>query len=121
MRLIMHNATRLREALKRPGALKVVGAHDALSARLIERAGFDGVWASGFAISASLKCIPDASFITSSEQLDVERNIVEAVNIPVIADCDTGYGNALNVMRTLNDRDRAGIAAICLEDNRAPK
>jgi len=121
MRLIMHNATRLREALKRPGSLKIVGAHDALSARLIERAGFDGVWASGFAISASLKCIPDASFITSSEQLDVERNIAEAVKIPVIADCDTGYGNALNVMRTVNDRERAGVAAICIEDNVYPK
>jgi phosphoenolpyruvate phosphomutase len=117
----MHNATKLREALKRPGALKVVGAHDALSAHLIEQAGFDGVWASGFAISASLKCIPDASFITSSEQLDVERNIAEAVNIPVIADCDTGYGNALNVMRTVTDRERAGIAAICIEDNVYPK
>lgn len=117
----MHNATKLREALKRPGALKVVGAHDALSARLIELAGFDGVWASGFAISASLKCIPDASFITSSEQLEVERNIAEAVRIPVIADCDTGYGNALNVMRTVNDRERAGVAAICIEDNVYPK
>src|SRR5499433_916599 len=117
----MHHATRLREALKKPRALKIVGAHDALSARLIERAGFDGVWASGFAISASLKCIPDASFITSSEQLEVERNIAEAVSIPVIADCDTGYGNALNVMRTVNDRERAGVAAICIEDNVYPK
>jgi phosphoenolpyruvate phosphomutase len=117
----MTNAAKLRAALKKPGALKIVGAHDALSARLIERAGFDGVWASGFAISASLKCIPDASFITSSEQLDVERNIVEAVGIPVIADCDTGYGNALNVMRTVNDRERAGVAAICIEDNVYPK
>jgi phosphoenolpyruvate phosphomutase len=117
----MTNAAKLRAALKNPGALKIVGAHDALSARLIERAGFDGIWASGFAISASLKCIPDASFITSSEQLDIERNIVEAVSIPVIADCDTGYGNALNVMRTVTDRERAGVAAICIEDNVYPK
>lgn len=117
----MTNAAKLRAALKKPGALKVVGAHDALSARLIERAGFDGVWASGFAISASLKCIPDASFVTSSEQLEIERNIAEAVGIPVIADCDTGYGNALNVMRTVNDRERAGVAAICIEDNVYPK
>ncbi len=121
MRDMIHNAVKLRAALKKPGALKVVGAHDALSAKLIERAGFDGVWASGFAISASLKCIPDASFITSSEQLEIERNIAEAVNIPVIADCDTGYGNALNVMRTVNDRERAGVAAICIEDNVYPK
>jgi phosphoenolpyruvate phosphomutase len=117
----MHNATKLRALLRRPGIVRAVGAHDALSARLIERAGFDAIWASGFAISASLKCIPDASFITSTEQLEVERNIVTAVGIPVIADCDTGYGNALNVMRTVNDRERAGVAAICIEDNVYPK
>lgn len=117
----MHNATRLRQLLRQPGIIKAVGAHDALSAKLIERAGFDAIWASGFAISASLKCIPDASFITSSEQLEVERNIAEAVGIPIIADCDTGYGNALNVMRTVNDQERAGVAAICIEDNVYPK
>jgi len=117
----MTNAAKLRAALKKPGAMKIVGAYDALSARLIERAGFDGIWAGGFAISASMKCIPDASFIDSSEQLAIERNIVEAVNIPVIADCDTGYGNALNVMRTVNDRERAGVAGICIEDNVYPK
>jgi phosphoenolpyruvate phosphomutase len=117
----MHNATKLRHLLQQPGIIKAVGAHDALSAKLIERAGFDAIWASGFAISASLKCIPDASFITSSEQLEVERNIAEAVSIPIIADCDTGYGNALNVMRTVNDRERAGVAAICIEDNVYPK
>lgn len=117
----MTNAAKLRATLKRPGAMKIVGAHDALSARLIERAGFDGIWAGGFAISASMKCIPDASFIDSSEQLAIERNIVEAVSIPVIADCDTGYGNALNVMRTVNDRERAGVAGICIEDNVYPK
>src|SRR5215210_118018 len=117
----MNNAASLRALLKRPGAIKVVGAHDALSAKLIERAGFDAIWASGFAISASLKCIPDASFIDSSEQLAIERNIAHAVSIPVIADCDTGYGNALNVMRTVNDRERAGVAAICIEDNVYPK
>ncbi len=116
----MHNATKLRAALKKPGALKVVGAHDALSARLIERAGFDGVWASGFAISASLKCIPDASFITSSEQLEVERNIAEAVSIPVIADCDTGYGNALNVMRTVSELEHAGVSILGIEDTLQP-
>jgi phosphoenolpyruvate phosphomutase len=117
----MHNATKLRHLLRQPGIIKAVGAHDALSAKLIERAGFDAIWASGFAISASLKCIPDASFITSSEQLEVERNIAEAVDIPIIADCDTGYGNALNVMRTVADRERAGVAAICIEDNVYPK
>lgn len=117
----MHSATKLRALLKRPGIIKVVGAHDALSAKLIQEAGFDAVWASGFGISAALKCIPDASFITSTEQLDVERNMAEAITIPIIADCDTGYGNALNVMRTVHDHERAGIAAICIEDNLFPK
>jgi phosphoenolpyruvate phosphomutase len=117
----MHNATKLRALLRRPGIIKAVGAHDALSAKLIQEAGFDAVWASGFGISAALKCIPDASFITPTEQLDVERNMAETVTIPIIADCDTGYGNALNVMRTVNDRERAGIAAICIEDNVYPK
>ena len=117
----MHNATKLRALLQRPGLIKAVGAHDALSAKLIQLAGFDAVWAGGFAISASLKCIPDASFITSSEQLDVERNMAEAITIPIIADVDTGYGNALNVMRTVNEQERAGVAAISIEDNVYPK
>lgn len=117
----MHNATKLRALLQRPGIVTAVGAHDALSAKLIQQAGFDAIWASGFGISASLKCVPDASFVTSTEQLEVERNMVEAVNIPIIADCDTGYGNALNVMRTVNDHERAGVAAISIEDNVYPK
>jgi phosphoenolpyruvate phosphomutase len=117
----MHNATKLRALLQRPGIIKAVGAHDALSAKLIQLAGFDAIWASGFAISASLKCIPDASFITSSEQLEVERNMAEAITIPIIADVDTGYGNALNVMRTVNEQERAGVAAISIEDNVYPK
>ena len=82
---------------------------------LAEQAGFDAVWASGFGISSSLKCIPDASFITLTEQLDIERNMAEAITIPIVADCDTGYGNTLNVMRVVSDHERAGIAAICIE------
>jgi phosphoenolpyruvate phosphomutase len=117
----MHNATKLRALLKRSGIVTTVGAHDALSAKLIEQAGFDAIWASGFGISTALKCVPDASFVTLTEQLEVERNMVEAVSIPIIADCDTGYGNALNVMRTVNDHERAGVAAICIEDNVFPK
>jgi phosphoenolpyruvate phosphomutase len=119
--MTMHNASKLKTLFQRRGIIKVAGAHDALSAKLIEQAGFDAVWASGFGISATLKCIPDASFITLSEQVGVERNMADAITIPIIADCDTGYGNALNVMRTVNDHERAGIAAICLEDNVFPK
>ena len=117
----MKHATTLRELMKRPGLIRTVGAHDALSAKMIERAGFDAIWASGFGISASLKCIPDGSFLTMTEQLAVTQNIVEAVAIPVIADCDTGFGNALNVMRTVQDYEKAGIAGICIEDNVFPK
>lgn len=117
----MHNAVKLRTLFARPGIVKLAGAHDALSAKLVEEAGFDGVWAGGFSISASLKCIPDASFITLTEQVMVERNMAEAISIPIVADCDTGYGNALNVMRTVNDHERAGIAGICIEDNVFPK
>ncbi|HZC68134.1 MAG TPA: isocitrate lyase/PEP mutase family protein, partial [Nitrospirales bacterium] len=117
----MTHAAKLRELLRRPGIIKTVGAHDALSAKLIEEAGFDAIWASGFGISASLKCIPDGSFLTMTEQLEVTKNIVEAVSIPVIADCDTGFGNALNVMRTVQEYEKAGIAGICIEDNVFPK
>ena len=117
----MTQAAKLRELMRRPGIIKTVGAHDALSAKLIEEAGFDAIWAPGFGISASLKCIPDGSFLTMTEQLEVTKNIVEAVGIPVIADCDTGFGNALNVMRTVQEYEKAGIAGICIEDNVFPK
>jgi len=117
----IRQSAKLRELMNRPGIIRTVGAHDALSAKLIERAGFDAIWASGFGISASLKCIPDGSFLTMTEQLEVTKNIVEAVELPVIADCDTGFGNALNVMRTVQDYEKAGIAGICIEDNVFPK
>jgi phosphoenolpyruvate phosphomutase len=119
--IIVSRANALRDLLARSGVVRAVGAHDALSARLIEQAGFEAVWASGFGIAASLKCIPDASLVSSTEQLDIERNIAEAVSVPVIADCDSGYGNALNVIRTVREREQAGLAAICIEDNVFPK
>src|SRR2546427_8205639 len=74
----MTQAAKLRELMRRPRIIKTVGAHDALSAKLIEEAGFDAIWASGFGISASLKCIPNGSFLTMTEQLEVTKNIVEA-------------------------------------------
>lgn len=117
----MQAATKLRALFRKKGIIKVGGAHDALSAKLVEEAGFDAIWAGGFSISAALKCIPDASFVTLTEQVSVERNMAEVIEIPIIADCDTGYGNALNVIRTVNDHERAGIAAICIEDNVFPK
>ena len=96
------------------------GAHDALSAKLAEEAGFDAIWASGFGISA-VQALPDANILTLTETLEAVRRIVDAVDIPVIADCDNGYGNAINVMRTAAEFERAGAAGICIEDNEFPK
>src|SRR5689334_16542421 len=96
------------------------GAHDALSAKLVEQAGFDAIWASGFGLSA-VRAVPDASILTMSETLEAARAMVEATSIPVIADCDTGFGNAINVMRTVADFEAAGVAAISIEDNVFPK
>jgi phosphoenolpyruvate phosphomutase len=117
----MEQARQLRELLRRPGAVVAVGAHDALSARLIERAGFDAVWASGFAISAAQFALPDANVLTMTENLDIIRQMNRATSLPVIADIDNGYGNAVNVMRTITEYEAAGVAAISIEDNIFPK
>jgi phosphoenolpyruvate phosphomutase len=117
----MEQARRLRELMHRPGAVVAVGAHDALSARLIERAGFDAVWASGFAISAAQFALPDANLLTMTENLEVIRQMSRATTLPIIADIDNGYGNAVNVMRTITEYEAAGVAAISIEDNIFPK
>jgi len=97
------------------------GAYDALSARLIEQAGFDAVMTSGFGVSASFLGQPDAELYTMSENLAVVRNVASVVNIPVIADIDTGYGNPINVMRTVREFEAAGVSAVIIEDQVAPK
>ncbi len=98
----------------------IVAAHNALSARLVEEAGFDGVWASSFEISASY-AMPDANILTMFENLNVTKSMNDGIGIPVIADCDNGYGNAINVMRTVEEYEKAGIAGISIEDNIFPK
>jgi phosphoenolpyruvate phosphomutase len=110
----------LRRLLAAPAPIVLAGAHDALTARLVEEAGFDGVWASGFEISASFG-VPDASILTMTEMLDASRRMAAAVGVPVVADCDTGFGNAINAMRTVEAFERAGIAGLCIEDNVFPK
>src|SRR6058998_905872 len=109
-----------RLLLRGPKIVLAAGAHDALSAKLAERAGFDAVWASGFGISA-VQAVPDANILTLTETLEAVRRIVDAVGIPVVADCDNGYGNAINVMRTVGEFERAGAAGVCIEDNDFPK
>ena len=97
------------------------GAYDALSARLIAEAGFDAVMTSGFGVSASFLGQPDAELYTMTENLGVNRNIVNSVDIPVISDIDTGYGNAINVMRTVREFENIGVSAVILEDQVSPK
>jgi phosphoenolpyruvate phosphomutase len=100
--------------------VRAAGAHDGLSAILAQEAGFDAIWASGFEISAA-HGVPDANIVTMSENLKAASLMVESAGIPVIADCDTGYGNAINVIHTVRSYERAGVAAICIEDNVFPK
>lgn len=116
----MSKAKQLRDALVDKQPLLVIGAHNGLTAKLGEDAGFDAIWASGFEISAS-HAMPDANILTMAENLSVARNMNDSVTIPVIADCDNGYGNAINVMRMVEEYEKAGIAAVCIEDNVFPK
>lgn len=106
--------------LKEKDQLLAIGAHDGLSGRLGERAGFDAIWASGFEISAS-HGVPDASILDMSTHLAACAQIADAVSIPVIADCDSGYGNAINAAFAARKFAQAGIAGICIEDNIFPK
>ena len=111
----------LRRLMKEKGTVWAAGAFDALSARLIEEAGFDAMLTTGFGISSSFLGQPDAEVYTMTENLTVVRNIINAVTIPVIADIDTAYGNAINVMRTVREFENAGAAAVIMEDQVAPK
>lgn len=97
------------------------GCHDVLSAKIVQQAGFDVVLTSGFGISASLLGQPDVEVYSMTENLGVVRNVANALDIPVIADADTGYGNAINVMRTVREFENAGAAAMIIEDQVMPK
>jgi 2,3-dimethylmalate lyase len=112
---------RLRELLSRQAPVLAPGAYDALSARLVEAAGFPAVYMTGFGVAGSLLGRPDVGLVTMTEMVEASRRIVAAVSVPVIADADTGYGNALNVIRTVREYERAGVAGIHLEDQVAPK
>jgi phosphoenolpyruvate phosphomutase len=117
---IMSKAKKLREFLRTKDLIRIVGAHNGLTAKLVERHGFDGIWASGFEISAS-HGVPDANILTMTDHLNAAISMNDATSIPVIADCDTGWGNANNVIRLVNKFEAAGIAAVCIEDKKFPK
>ncbi|MGW5400096.1 isocitrate lyase/phosphoenolpyruvate mutase family protein [Streptomyces sp. NPDC003952] len=113
-------AAKLRALFARPGVTRIVGAHNPLGARLAERAGFDGVWSSGLEISAS-QGLPDTDILTMTELHTVAASLATAVDIPVVADCDAGYGNAFNVMHMIRRYEASGIAAVSIEDKLYPK
>ncbi|WP_406210633.1 isocitrate lyase/phosphoenolpyruvate mutase family protein [Kitasatospora sp. NBC_01560] len=99
---------------------RVAGAHDALGAVLAQEAGFQAVWSSSFEVSAA-RCLPDASILTATEYLEAAVHMQKALRIPVVADCDTGYGGNMNVAHTVHEFEDAGITAICIEDKLFPK
>jgi 2-methylisocitrate lyase-like PEP mutase family enzyme len=111
----------LPELLARPGITVLPGAYDALTARLVERAGFDGVYLSGAGVSYTHLAQPDVGLVTLDEILRRAEAITAAVRVPVLADGDTGFGNAINVGRTVRAYERAGLAGIQLEDQTFPK
>lgn len=110
----------LRQKLESKSVVRVGGAFDAMSAKLVEMHGFDAVWAGSFAISAT-HALPDASIMTMTEFLHVTTSMVDACKIPVIADCDTGFGGPTNVSHMVKKYENAGVAAISIEDKIFPK
>ncbi len=112
---------RLRQGLRSDKPVVAVGAHDAMSALLIDNHGFDAVWVSGFGVSAMAYGLPDLNLMTMNETLDITRRIQGVTELPVVVDCDNGYGGLSNVVRTVVEFDRAGVAAVCIEDNLFPK
>jgi len=111
---------RLRELFDGDRVIRAVGAHDALAARLIEAAGFEAIWASSLELSAS-HAVPDAGLLTMTQYLDAAEDMDAATSLPVIADCDTGFGGPLNVEHLVVRYERRGIAAVCIEDKMFPK
>ncbi|MFC6084152.1 isocitrate lyase/phosphoenolpyruvate mutase family protein [Sphaerisporangium aureirubrum] len=113
-------AAELRRMLEGPGLVRAAGAHNGLTARLVETAGFDAVWASSFEVSASYG-LPDASLVTMTQYLAAAESMEAVVDLPVVADCDTGFGGPLNVAHMVRSYRRRGIAAVCFEDKTFPK
>lgn len=116
----MNPRKRLKELIARSKLLIAPGAFDGLSARLVEEAGFEAVYLSGGAVARSMG-VPDIGLVTLSEVIERAAQVVSAVEVPVIADADTGYGNALNLIRAVQEFERVGVAAIHIEDQVTPK
>jgi methylisocitrate lyase len=117
----MSSSQKLRQLLARPEIITIPGVYDCLSAKLAQNIGFDVIATSGFGIAASTLGLPDYGFLTATEMLYSVGRIAQSVSVPLIADLDTGYGNALNVMRTIKDAVQLGVAGVLLEDQEWPK
>src|SRR3990167_10958173 len=116
----MKKSALFRKLIKEKNIVKLIGAHNGFTAKLGEMAGFGAIWASGFEIS-SAHCLPDANILSMSEVLHVADGINKSVNIPVIADCDSGFGDINNVIHLVKCFEDRGIAGICMEDKLFPK
>ena len=117
----MNAAEHLRQRLKTGGIIAAPGAPDSLTARLIEQAGFEAIYMTGFGATASRLGRPDIGLLTQTEMTTHARDMARAVSIPIIADADTGYGGPANIARTIEEYAQAGVAALHLEDQVAPK
>lgn len=111
----------LPDLLRRPGIVVAPGCHDALGARILRQAGFEAIYMTGNGLSASLIGAPDLGLLTMTEMVARGRAIAASIDVPLIADADTGYGNLNNVVRTVREYEAAGVAAIHLEDQATPK
>ncbi|KOX33017.1 MULTISPECIES: isocitrate lyase/phosphoenolpyruvate mutase family protein [unclassified Streptomyces] len=109
-----------RSLVQADGLVRVVGAHTALGATIAEEAGFDAVWSSSLEVSAS-RALPDSSLLTMTEYLEAAANMQKAIGVPVVADCDSGYGNNANARHMVHEYEAAGITAISVEDKKFPK
>jgi phosphoenolpyruvate phosphomutase len=118
--MLKRSSASFRSVLASHDVVRVAGAHHALSGVLAQEAGFQAVWSSSFEVSAS-RCLPDASILSMTEYLEAAANIHKALDIPVVADCDTGYGGNYNVAHMVHEFEGAGITAVCMEDKLFPK
>ena len=117
----MRATTKFRQLLNEPGIIQAPGAYDCLTAKIIEQAGFPAVYMTGAGTSVARLGYPDLALATMTEMVDNAASLTEVVEVPVIADADTGYGGVLNVRRTVRQYERAGVAAIHIEDQESPK
>lgn len=116
----MSRHTRFRQQLQHATLMHAMSAHNPLSAKLAAEAGFDAIWGSGFELSASY-AVPDANILSAGLHLEMMRAIAAAVDVPVIADIDTGFGNAINVAYSVPQYEAAGVSAVVMEDKTFPK